>query len=97
MARPVKWTHNLHLLRERVTRSRTETWSRADLEALFEVGRVTAQTLMKAIGQVQVVGGAHFVERSALLDFLDKILAAPSVPCDRSQCRDAERQKGTSH
>jgi hypothetical protein len=28
------------------------------MEELFGVGRVTAQTLMKAIGEVQSVGGA---------------------------------------
>lgn len=79
MARPVKWARDLHAIRERATRSRTETWSRVDLEALFGVGRATAQTLMKAIGEIQPVGGAHFVERSSLLSFLKVILEAPSV------------------
>ena len=79
MARPVKWSRDLHAIRERATRSRTETWSRVDLEALFGVGRATAQTLMKAIGEIQSVGGAHFVERSSLLSFLNVILEAPSV------------------
>ena len=79
MARPVKWARDLHLLRERASRSRTETWSRQDLENLFGVGRATAQTLMKAIGEVQSVAGAHFVERPALLAFLDQMIKAPSV------------------
>ena len=79
MARPVKWSRDLHLLRERATRSRTETWSRQDIEALFGIGRASAQSLMKAIGEVQAVGGAHFVERPALVGFLDAMLAAPSV------------------
>jgi hypothetical protein len=79
MARPVKWARDLHLIRERAARSRTETWSRQDLEHLFAVGRATAQTLMKAIGEVESVGGAHFVERPALLTFLDEMIAAPSV------------------
>ena len=34
---------------------------------------------MRAIGQVEVVGGAHFVERPALVTFLDDMIAAPSV------------------
>ena len=34
---------------------------------------------MKAIGEVQNVAGAHFVERPALLAFLDAMIAAPSV------------------
>ena len=79
MARPVKWARDLHLIRERAARSRTETWSRQDLEHLFAVGRATAQTLIKAIGEVESVGGAHFVERPALLTFLDQMIAAPSV------------------
>jgi hypothetical protein len=79
MARPVKWSRDLHPIRERAANSRTETWSRKDIEALFGIGRVTAQMLMKAIGQIQLVGGAHFVERSSLLSFLDAVIAAPSV------------------
>ncbi len=42
-------------------------------------GRATAQTLMKAIGEIQPVGGAHFVERSSLLSFLNAVVEAPSV------------------
>lgn len=56
-----------------------ETWSRQDLERLFGVGRATAQTLMKAIGEVQSVAGAHFVDRPSLLGFLDAMIQAPSV------------------
>lgn len=79
MPRPVKWSRDIYLLRERTARSRTETWSRQDIEALFGVGRASAQSLMKAIGEIQAVGGAHFVERPALLAFLDAMIAAPSV------------------
>lgn len=79
MARPVKWARDLHLLRERAGRSRTETWSRQDVERLFGVGRATAQTLMKTIGEVQSVAGAHFVDRPSLLAFLDAMIQAPSV------------------
>ena len=35
------------------------------------------QTLMKAIGEVQPVGAAHFVERDSLLSFLDAMIDAP--------------------
>ena len=79
MARPIKWARDLHLLRERASRSRAETWSRRDIEHLFGIGRATAQTLMKAIGEVASVGGAHFVERPSLLSFLDQMLKASSV------------------
>ena len=79
MARPVKWSRDLHPIRERAARSRTETWSRVEIEQLFGVGRASAQSLMRAIGQVEVVGGAHFVERPALVGFLDEMIAAPSL------------------
>ena len=79
MPRPVKWSRDLHLMRERAAHSKTETWSRIDLEKLFGVGRATAQTLMKAIGEIQTVGASHFVERPSLLGFLDAMIEAPSV------------------
>lgn len=79
MARPVRWSRELHSIRERAARSRTETWSRMDLERLFAVSRASAQNLMKAIGEVQAVGGAHFVDRASLLQFLDEMIQADSV------------------
>ena len=79
MPRPVKWSRDVHSIRERASRSRTETWSRADLEHLFDIKPSAAQNLMKAIGDVQSVGGAHFVDRSSLLSFLDEMAGADSV------------------
>ena len=58
MPRPVKWSRDLHTIRERATRSRTETWSRQDIEQLFNVGRASAQFLLRAIGGVATVAGA---------------------------------------
>lgn len=78
MARPLRWARDLHPIRERVTRSRTETWSRKDVEVLFGVSRVTAQTIMKAVGDRETVAKAHFIERSSLLEFLNEMIAAPS-------------------
>ncbi len=79
MARPLKWSRDLHPIRERASHSRTETWSRQDMQDLFGIGVSSAQTVMKAVGQVATVGGAHFVERSALLAFLDQMIQVPSV------------------
>ena len=79
MARPVKWSRDLYPVRERALHSRTETWSRRDIEHLFGIGRVAAQNLMKAIGDIACVGAAHFVDRTSLLRFLDEMIAAPSV------------------
>jgi hypothetical protein len=59
MGRPVKWSGELHSIRERADQARTETWGRVDIEELFGVGRPTAQTLMKAVGEVQPAGGAQ--------------------------------------
>ena len=91
MSRPVKWSRDLHPIRERAIHARTETWSRIDIERLFGVGRVTAQTLMRAIGEIQPVGGAHFVERTTLLNFLDAMIEAPDVDeAFRARSREAE-------
>jgi hypothetical protein len=91
MARPVKWSRDLHSIRERAAHARTETWGRLDIERLFGIGRATAQTLMKAIGEVQPVGGAHFVERSSLLSFLDAMIDAPDFDLAlRSRVREAD-------
>jgi hypothetical protein len=79
MARPVKWSRDLYPIRDRASRSGTETWSRQDIEHLFVIGRASAQNLMKAIGEVQTVGGTHFVDRASLLVFLDEMIAAESV------------------
>ncbi len=79
MPRPVKWSLDLHPIRERAASSRTETWSRQEIESLFSVGRATAQTLMKAIGNIQTIGATHFVDRTSLLGFLDAMIAVPSV------------------
>ena len=79
MARPVKWSRDVHAIRERAARSRTETWSRQDIERLFGISRASSQNLMKAIGEVQAVGGTHFVDRASLLGFLDQMVAADSV------------------
>ena len=79
MARPVKWSRDVHPIRDGARDAKTETWSRKDIEDLFGVGRASAQMLMKAIGEIQPVGGAHFVERPALLSFLDAMIAAPTV------------------
>ena len=91
MARPVKWFRDLHSIRERAANDRTETWGRLDIEGLFGVGRATAQSLMRAIGEVQPVGGAHFVERSSLLAFVDAMIDAPDFDqAFRSRIREAD-------
>ena len=79
MGRPVKWSRDLHSIKERAERDRIETWGRKDVERLFGIGRATAQSLMKAIGEVQPVAGAHFVDRSSILNFLTEMIAAPDL------------------
>lgn len=79
MPHPVKWSRDLHLIRHAANRSRTETWSRLDIQRLFGTTRASAQSLMKAIGGVQIVGASHFVARGSLFDFLDEMITAKSV------------------
>lgn len=79
MARPVKWSRDVHCIRDKALRSSTETWSRQDIEHLFDIARASSQTLMKAIGGIQTVGGTHFVDRISLLGFLDEMIASASI------------------
>jgi hypothetical protein len=79
MARPIRWSRELHSIRELAAISKTETWSRQDIERLFSIGRASAQNLMKAIGEVQTVGAAHFVDRASLLAFLNEMISSESL------------------
>lgn len=79
MPKPISWSYRLHEIRERVARSRVQSWSRRDIENLFEVKRAAAQGLMKTVGGVQVIGGTHFVDRDALLAFLERSIASDNL------------------
>ena len=79
MPRPLKWSRDLHAIRDRADRSRTETWSRRDIQDLFSIGASSGQSLMRVIGEIQVVGGTYFIDRSSLLGFLDSMVAADSI------------------
>jgi hypothetical protein len=79
LARPVKWIARLHEIRQRVLNSKIETWDRQAIENLFDVRRVTAQSLMRAIGELSNVAGAHLTSRASLLDFVDHVLAADDM------------------
>jgi hypothetical protein len=70
--KPISWSYRLHEIRDRANGSKRELWSRQDIEELFEVKRVAAQRLMQTIGDLQTIGGKHFVERASLLEFLDQ-------------------------
>ncbi len=63
----------------RVQASSRQSWRRVDIERLFEVKRATAQTLMKLIGGLHLVGATHLVDRSSLLSFIEEVLTAPTV------------------
>lgn len=73
MARTLSWRQRIHEIHERVQNSVVETWSRRDIENVFELKRAAAQQLMKAIGEIQNVGGVHLVDRNTLLAFLEQI------------------------
>jgi hypothetical protein len=71
MARRISWRDRIPEIRRRVENSVVETWSRRDIERTFEIKRAAALLLLRAIGEVQNVGGTHLVARAALLSFLE--------------------------
>jgi hypothetical protein len=79
MAKTHSWAPRAPGILARVQASSRQSWRRPDMERLFEVKRATAQTLMKLIGGLHLVGATHLVDRSSLLAFLEEVLAAPSV------------------
>lgn len=85
MARTLKWRNRIEEIRQRVENSVIETWSRRDLENVFELKRAAAQQIMKAVGEVQNIGGVHLVDRSALLAFLDQIKQAANPETARRE------------
>jgi hypothetical protein len=85
MARTLKWRDRVHEIRERVKNSAVETWSRRDIENAFELKRVAAQQLMKAIGEIQNIGGVHLVDRNTLVAFLDQIIEADNPEIARRE------------
>jgi hypothetical protein len=87
VTKPISWSYRLHEIQQRIAHSRLENWSRRDLENLFELKRAAAQNLMKTVGGVQVIGGTHFVERSALLAFLDLSIASDDLSATVQQQR----------
>lgn len=76
MARTMKWRNQIYEIAARVRNSRTETWTRTDLERVFDLKRASVQTLMKAIGGVEDLGGKHVVSRDSLLSYLDALIKA---------------------
>jgi hypothetical protein len=73
MARTISWRDRVPELCQQVTNSVIETWTRKDLERVFDLKRASAQLLMKAIGDVQSIGGTHMVSRNAILSFLETL------------------------
>ena len=79
MPSTLKWASDLHPMRERALRARNESWARKDIEELFQVSRASAQTLMRAIGGVTNIAGKHLVDRSAVVEFLETMIAAENL------------------
>ncbi len=70
MARTISWKSRIPAIRQRVETSSRETWTRRDIEGLFEIRRAAAQQLMRAVGSLTNVGGVYLLGRPALLGFL---------------------------
>jgi hypothetical protein len=75
MPRPISWLPRLPLIRRAVGSSVRSHWGRQDLEHLFELQPRAAQKLLELFPSL-TVGNARFVERDALLAFLDRIAEA---------------------
>jgi hypothetical protein len=73
LARTLTWRDRIPEIRQRVENSVVETWTRRDLENVFELKRAAAQLLMRAVGEVHNLGGIRVVNRNSLLAFLDQI------------------------
>lgn len=79
MSKPISWSNRLHEIRDRVRRSKLQSWNRREIEALFEIKRASAQNLMKAIGGLHNVGGTHLVDSEAILAFLERSIASENL------------------
>ncbi len=79
MARLVKWARDLHPIRERALRSKTETWARKDIEALFGVGPPPPRPSRKPSVAFRPWERRTSSTAVSLLAFLDEMIAADSV------------------
>ena len=79
MARPLKWAIHVHRVLENARKSNIQTWRRSDIEALFEVERVTAQNLVRAIGGVTNIARNHLIDRAQVIEFLEEMAGAPDI------------------
>jgi hypothetical protein len=76
MSRRAPWRNDLHPIQERVTRSQLESWRREDIEDLFGIKREAARNIMLATAQIANLGGVYVVSRYALLELIEKLIAA---------------------
>jgi hypothetical protein len=79
VARKIKWRHDLHSILEQVRRSRTESWTRVDIEQLFNVSRASAQSIVRAVGDVTVLGTLHTISRTSLLGYLESLIQSDNI------------------
>jgi hypothetical protein len=85
MARTISWRYRIPEIRQRVRNSVVETWTRRDFETVFEIKRAAAQLLMKAVGEIQNVGGTYAIDRPALLAFLENLEKAEDIEAKRRE------------
>lgn len=78
MARPITWLPRLHEIRRSVADSVRSHYTRAELEALFQIQQGAASRLMEVIPTLKVNSG-YLAEREGLLSFLDKVAEAEDV------------------
>lgn len=79
MARTYSWLPRLAEIRKAAAGSTRSHWSRAQLQDLFQIQQSPATRLMDVMPTVKMNVGL-FVEREALLAFLDKVREVEDVP-----------------
>lgn len=87
MARPISWLPRLHAIRKAVAGSIRSHYTRQDLERLFDLGPRAAGKLLADL-RTGGLGVNDFVEREALVAYLDRIHAAEDASAAVRQARE---------
>jgi hypothetical protein len=79
MARPLSWLPRLHEIRQSVANSVRSHYSRAELEALFQIQPRAASRMLEIL-PTNLVGTSKLIARETLAAFLDRVKDAEDVP-----------------
>jgi hypothetical protein len=86
MARPLSWLPRLYEIRQSVANSVRSHYSRAELEALFQIQPRAASRMLEIL-PTNLVGTSKLIAREMLAAFLDRVRDAEDVPALMEQIR----------